>query len=84
MVTGLNENFVYLILVSFHWIVWFVSLLYRKGTLHLFHKIFLLVVSMSSTYQTIRVRRVCLLPERFADTSLVLKEPYISNLSDAI
>ena len=35
-------------------IVWFVSLLYREGTLHLFHNIFLLVVSLSSAYQKIK------------------------------
>ena len=47
-------NILDLILVSFHLIVWFGSLLYREGTFHLFHKSFLLVLTLSSAYQKIK------------------------------
>ena len=71
--------------VSLDRLVWKSSLQGRYSPPVSYH--FSLVISFSSAYQkakTIRVKRVCLLPERFADTSLAMKEPCISNLLDAI
>ena len=82
VVTGLNEIFGYLILVRFHSIIWFGSLLYRVGTFHLFCKIFLLVIRKKSKMSS--GLRVCLLPEKFADKSLPTEKPYIPNLFDTI